>query len=67
MVERYVLVVIFYATAGQAWIEKAHFLSNLSVCHWNEYYEDYYDYNPSSSYVGKNCTDGSFEVNGLFF
>ena len=32
---------------GQTWIEKAHFLSNMSVFHWNEYDEDDYDYNNS--------------------
>ena len=51
---------------GHPWIDKAHLLSNMSVCHCNEYDENDYDYNPSSSYVGTNCTDGSSEVNGLF-
>ena len=31
----------------QTWIKKAHFLSNMSVFHWNEYDEDDYDYNNS--------------------
>ena len=51
---------------GQTWIEKARFLSNMSVCHWNEYDADYYDYNPSSIQVGTNCTDSISEVNGLY-
>ena len=38
----------------------------MRVLNCNEYYEDDYDYILSSSYVGKNCTDGSSEVNGLF-
>ena len=66
VLERNSLAVIFYDTGGQTWYEKAHFLSNMIVCHWNEYDENDYDYNPSSSYVGTNCTDGSSEVNGLF-
>ena len=38
----------------------------MSVCHWNEYDEDDYDYNPSSSYVGTKFTYGSSEFNGLY-
>ena len=66
VVEIYSLDVIFYATGGHTWIYKAHFLSSMRVCHWNEIDEYDYDYNPSSTYVGKNCTYGSSEVNGLF-
>ena len=66
VLERYALDVVFYATGGQTWTEKAHFLSNMSVYHWNEYDADDYDYNPSSRHVGTNCTDGSSEINGLF-
>ena len=47
LLERYAPAVIFYVTEGQTWIEKAHFLSNMRVCHWNEYDEDDYDYNNS--------------------
>ena len=60
------MAVIFYATGGKTWIEKAYFLSNMRFFHCNDYDEDDYDYNPSSSYVGKNCTDGRYEVNGFF-
>ena len=47
VLERNSLAVIFYDTGGQTWYEKAHFLSNMIVCHWNEYDEDDYDYNNS--------------------
>ena len=66
LLERYALAVIFYVTEGHTWIEKAHFLSNMSVCHWNEYIEDDSDFGAISRHVGKNCTYGSSEVNGLF-
>ena len=54
LVQRYALAVIFYATGGKkrenkAWIKKANFLSNMSVCHWNE--SDDYGFN----FVGTNC------------
>ena len=62
LVQRYALAVIFYATGGETWIDKANFLSNMSVCHWNGRDEDYYKY---SYYLGKNCTDGNSEVNSL--
>ena len=66
MVDRYTLDVIFYTTGAQAWMNKDHFLSNMSVFHWNYYEEDEYDYGYNySSYVGENCTDVSFEVNAL--
>ena len=42
VLDRSALAVIFYATGGQTWIEKAHLLSKMSVCHWNEYDEDDY-------------------------
>ena len=53
LLERYALAIIFYATGGHTWIYKDHFLSSMSVCHWNEIDEYDYDYNPSSTYVGK--------------
>ena len=62
LVQRYALAVIFYATGGETWIDKAHFLSNMSVCHWNERDEDDYDY---SKNLGTDCTDGNSEVNTL--
>ena len=63
IVQRYALAVIFYATGGETWIEKAHFLSNMSVCHWNERDED--DVEEHTKYVGTKCTDGNSEVNTL--
>ena len=36
LVQRYALAVIFYATGGDTWIDRAHLLSNMSVCHWND-------------------------------
>ena len=36
LVQRYSLAVFFYATGGETWIHKAHFLSNTNFCHWNE-------------------------------
>ena len=68
LVQRYALAVIFYATGGETWIDKAHFLSNMSVCHWNEDDVSDYDYNPTSysyTYLGTNCTDGNSEVKTL--
>ena len=64
LVQRYALAVIFYATGGDTWIDKAHFLSNMSVFHWNELEEDDYDYD-YFSYLGTNCTDDNSEVNTL--
>ena len=67
LVQRYALAVIFYATGGKkrenkAWIKKANFLSNMSVCHWNEPDdEDEYSY----SILGTNCPDGNSEVKKL--
>ena len=64
LVQRYYQAVIFYATGGETWIDKAHFLSNMSVCHWNEFDDDdYSDY--SYSRLGTKCTDGNSEVNTL--
>ena len=63
LVQRYALAAIFYATGGETWIAKAHFLSNMSVCDWNEIDDDEdYDY---LSYLGTDCTDGNSEVNTL--
>ena len=62
----YALDVIFYATGGETWTDEAHFLSNMSVCHWNERDEDDYDYY-SYSGVGTDCTDGNSEVNTFIF
>ena len=67
LVQRYALDVIFYATGGKkrenkAWIKKAHFLSNMSVCHWNEPDDDTFTF---ESYLGTNCRDGNSEVNAL--
>ena len=64
LVQRYALAVIFYATGEETWIDKAHFLSNMSVCHWNELDEDDCDYD-YYSYLGTNCNDGNYEVNTL--
>ena len=67
LVQRYALAVIFYATGGKkrenkGWIKKANFLSNMSVCHWNEPDdEDEYTY----SILGTNCPDGNSEVKTL--
>ena len=72
LVQRYALAVIFYASGGKirekkAWIHKAHFLSNMSVCHWNEIDEDdYHELGEITKYVGTKCTDGNSEVNTLF-
>ena len=67
LVQRYALVVIFYATGGKkrenkGWIKKAHFLSNMSVCHWNEPDDDTFTYD---SFLGTNCPDGNSEVKEL--
>ena len=62
LVQRYDLAVIFYVTEGETWIEKADFLSNMSVCDWNQLDEDD-DY--SYLYSGTECTDGNTEVNPL--
>ena len=64
MLERYTLAVIFYAKGGHTWRNKAHFLSNMSVCHYNEY--DYFTSTSSNVGTGAKCTAGSSEVNGLF-
>ena len=66
LVQSYALAVIFYATGGETWIEKAHFLSNMSVCHWNE--RDEYDpmrVHEVYLYLGTTCTDYNSEVNTL--
>ena len=63
LVQRYSLAVIFYAAGGETWIDKAHFLSKMSVCDWNEL--DEYDYIDYSYYLGANCTGGNSEVNTL--
>ena len=60
LVQRYALSIIFYATGGKkrenkGWIKKANFLSNMSVCHWNEPY----------SFLGTDCPDGNSEVETL--
>ena len=66
LVQRYALAVIYYATGGQTWIDKAHFLSNMSVCHWNEDDKDDYDYHSDSTYIGAICTNGNnYDVNTL--
>ena len=44
VLERYTLDVILHNTGGQTCRNKAHLLSNMSVCHWND--------NPTSSSVG---------------
>ena len=67
LLQRHALSVIFYATKGgksknKDRIKKAHLLSNMSVCHWNE--RDDNDCN-NYSYLGTNCTDGNSEVNTL--
>ena len=67
LVQRYALAVIFYATGGKkrenkAWIKKAHFLSNMSVCHWNEPDDDDFNFD---SFLGTNCPDGNSEVKTL--
>ena len=67
LVKRYALAFIFYATGGKkrenkAWIKKANFLSNMSVCHWNEPDDDIYLPYP---FLGTNCLDGNSEVNEL--
>ena len=67
LVQRYALAVIFYATGGKkrenkGWIKKAHFLSNMSVCHWNEPDDDPFSYD---SFLGTACTDGNSEVKTL--
>ena len=59
LVQRYALAVIFYATGGETWIDKSHFLSKMSVCDWNELDEDDYAFR---TYLGTNCTDGNAEV-----
>ena len=64
LVQRYALAVIFYATGGETWIHKAHFLSNMSVCDWNERDDDKYN-DHLYSHVGPDCTDGNSEVNTL--
>ena len=63
LVQRYALAVIFYVTGGETWIAKADFLSNMSVCDWNE--SDEYDYIDYSYYLGTNSTGGNSEVNIL--
>ena len=68
LVQRYTVSVIFYATGvkkrkNKAWIHKAHFLSNMSVFHWNERDED--DLDKGCIYRGTTCTDVNSEVNTL--
>ena len=65
MVEIYALSVIFYAIGGKTWIYKADFLSNMSICDWNEHDDDDDDDYDYYSYLGTNCTDGNSEVNTL--
>jgi hypothetical protein len=38
VLERYVLAVLFYGTAGLSWYRSADFLSSTDVCTWNEVY-----------------------------
>ena len=47
VLERYSLDVVFYDTGVRHGFKKAHFLSNMSVFHWNEYDGDDYEYNNS--------------------
>jgi hypothetical protein len=35
LVERYVLVVLYFATLGENWVSQLNFLSVSSVCEWN--------------------------------
>ena len=62
LVQRYALAVISYSTGGKTCIDKAHFLSKMSVCDWNELDEDDYAFR---TYLGTNCTDGNSEVYAL--
>ena len=70
LVQRYALAVFFYATGGETWIHKAHFLSNMNVCHWNELDLDdqagsHDSRNIKTTYVGTNCTEGGSTVTSL--
>ena len=35
LVERYVIVVLYFATNGEGWEDQSNFLSASSVCEWN--------------------------------
>ena len=58
-VYRYALDVILYATGGEIYIYKSHFLSTISVC--------YYNGHRYVVYVDLKFTDGSSIVDALNF